>query len=332
MHKYLVVVLCFFVCIGNIANSYGREVKANYYLNINSRGSLYAIYINGIKIEDRMSESQTSISVPVNYAMSKGDNELKVIFSPVKGRDGGKYDFIIGPKPTFYMKLELERVSFDSGKRSKLTLLNASFDMSEGKVISKDELNGADVNYSSDFVEVSRSMEYKEGENLFNSYSKPFDAYSIQSSFYVEDWFPDFIWESGQNLVVDDNLKHEIREAYKKIYKTLDENNYDSFLNYMSDLWTFTAESLGLDGLDGYLNSISLNKNNIRVHSPGAELDEINLPESNEDLHVEIAGKGKLATVLPSPIKWVRSDGSGPVMKVAFYKDQSGEWRVGAVF
>lgn len=331
MRKYFIVILYFF-CIGNVTNSYGGEVKANYYLNINSKGALFAIYLNGIKVDDRMSESHQSISIPLNIAMKTEDNELEVVFSPVIGRDGGKYDFLIGPKESFYINLSLERVSFKNRDREKVTLLNVSYDMQEEKIVTSNTFNGQDVLYTSENIKVLEKIKYRESKRLYNPYARPFEAFSVTSSFNTKDWFPSFIWEDSQKLEVNETLKNELREAYNKLYRTIDDNNYNGFLGYMSDLWVFTAECLGLDGLQGYLSSISLDKNNLRSPGDGTTLAPLNIPKDNDDFHVEILGNGKLATTLPTPIKWAKPNGKGSILKVAFYKDKNDEWRVGAVF
>ena len=158
MRKYFIVILYFF-CIGNVTNSYGGEVKANYYLNINSKGALFAIYLNGIKVDDRMSESHQSISIPLNIAMKTEDNELEVVFSPVIGRDGGKYDFLIGPKESFYMNLSLERVSFKNRDRETVTLLNVSYDMEEEKIVTLEFEGGITV--SGEIITGKRNLQGK---------------------------------------------------------------------------------------------------------------------------------------------------------------------------
>lgn len=322
----------FILFLGFSINGYGKEFTSGYYLNINSKGALYSVYINGIKVESRTSVKTKSSSIPISYALKKGINDIEIKYSPLVGKDENSDDYIIGVKEKFYINSGVERVDYTTREKEFTTIINASYDMDKGEIKEGDHFNGIEVAKNSEHLKVENELHYKSESLFYNAFTKPIAAYSISKKFELSDWFPEFVWVNAQEIEMSDSLKDEIRNVYSSFHETINNNNYEKFLNYMGPLWTQVGTALGLDGLDGYLNSISLNKNNIRVHSPGVELAELKLPESNEDLHVEIAGKGKLATVLPSPIKWVRSDGSGPVMKVAFYKDQSGEWRVGAVF
>jgi len=273
--------------------------KYNYYIHINSKGSFYNLYINGLEVENRSSVKHENISLPVNTSLVTGVNKIKASYMPLTEKLG-RNSYKIGPKEDFYISVELERINLSNRDKVKISLLDIKFDMEKGNIISSvDDFNGKKGIF--DGGDIKSSSEITNGEDFFySSFSKPMPAFSSYSLFQVTDGFPDIVWKNGKNIEIDSSLIKNLRAAYKDIYTDIEKND--------------------------------VGKKYIKKTIDGTVLGPLRLSNNLDGDIIQVLGDGKLVRILPAPIKWYyEGTKKGKVAEIVFYMDKNGQLKPGAI-
>ena len=330
--KYFIssFIVIFILIAGMIVKVSARE-KYNYYIHINSKGSFYNLYINGLEVENRSSVKHETISLPVNTSLVTGVNKLKASYMPLTEKLG-RNSYKIGPKEDFYISVELERINLSTRDKVKISLLDIKFDMEKGNIISSvDDFNGKKRIF--DGGDIKSTFEITNGEDFFySSFSKPMPAFSSYSLFQVTDVFPDFVWKNGKNIEIKSSLIKNLRAAYKDIYTDIEKNDFNSVYSKLEPVWSHGSESLHLGTAKDFVEKNDVDKKYIKKTIDGTVLGPLRLSNNLDGDIIQVLGDGKLVRILPAPIKWYyEGTKKGKVAEIVFYMDKNGQLKPGAI-
>ena len=321
-----------FILIAGIVFKVSAREKYNYYIHINSKGSFYNLYINGIEIEHRKSVKHEKITFPVNQSLVSDENKISISYMPLVDKLGNN-KYVIGPKEDFYIDVSLERLSLKSRDKSNVSILSINYAMDSGAIISSEKtINGSERIYQDTGLASDKKIVIGEGK-FYSSFTDPMNSFTVESSFFVSDDFPEFPWENGIEIQVDKNLRQKLRAAYIDLYNDIYNGKFDDVYNKLEPVWEHGSVSLHLGSAQKFVRDNNVKEKYTRVRSDGAILKPIQLSDNPSGDVIEVLGGGKLVRILPVPIEWeFPNTNKGRIAEVVFYMDQDGELKPGAVF
>ncbi len=131
----------------------------------------------------------------------------------------------------------------------------------------------------------------------------------------------EFAWQQGQILSATPDTEQSLRDEYQRLFHILAQK--DSAL-YRQALWPFLSHMSAAQGLDTETyTAMSLDP----VIGPQSDYDPV--PYSAIESHLELFGEGRLAALVPIPLKFRHREWDDEAtLFIYFWKDQTGQWQI----
>ncbi|NDK37085.1 hypothetical protein [Rhodovulum sulfidophilum] len=139
--------------------------------------------------------------------------------------------------------------------------------------------------------------------------------------FKVDLPLPEFAWQQGQSLSATPDTEQSLAAEYQRLFHVLAQKDREL---YRQALWPFLRNMAAAQGLDteSYA-AMSLDP----VLGPESDYDPV--PYSAAGSHVELFGEGRLAALVPIPLKFRHREWDDEAtLFIYFWKDQTGQWQI----
>ncbi len=316
-----------------------QPIERDYWINIHTQGSAWSLRVNDLVVYSNGGTGHRSFSYPISTSMKEGQNTVSFIFAPIKGQDPKNGEYQQGPKEDFWVDISIEAINTQTSEKERLNTLLLRYDMDTGELVSYDTPMGSDgLVHDTEHLHTNGQFYVNSPDLLVVDTGEIVEAERVDMNFRVSDPIPDFTWK-GETTELQDTplLRHELRQAYRRIYRLFEDGDTEGILREFGPVWDRAGLLMaGGMGAREYIESAPIGSQLVGISQKpdGPRLNTLRLADEAVDDSLEFMGDGRLVRILPSPLNWSYPDQAnkeGHVMPIVFYRTAAGEWRIAAV-
>lgn len=316
-----------------------QPIEREYWVNIHTQGAAWNLRINDLKVWSYGRTGHQSISYPISTNLKEGSNKVSFIFAPLIRKDPETGEFSQGPKPDFWVDVSIEAINTRTQEKERLNTLLLRYDMETGELVSYDEPMGSNTPvHETEHLRTNGEFQVNSPDILMLGNGESIEAERVDMSFRLLDAIPDFHWRDEATELEDTPLlRHELRQAYQRIYRLFEDDDTEAILREFGPVWERAGHLMaGGMGAREYIGSMPIGSQlvGIRQEPDGPQLEPLSLASDPMNDSLEFMGEGRLVSIRPSPLRWSYPDQPNKeahTMPLVFYRNTDGEWRVATI-